>query len=99
MALRHGALTGTQLRLLIFLITALLLPCFAHAGVSLERRGPMVIVGNGRINLQIHLDGETVDYLPSTRRAGSMEQPPASSCGRQVRICSRHVGWVNLASR
>jgi alpha-galactosidase len=58
----HG--TGTQLRPLIFLITALLLASFARADVSLERRGPIVIAGNGRINLQIHLDRGTVDYLP-----------------------------------
>src|SRR5580693_6196766 len=58
----HG--TGTQLRPLIFLIAALLLASFARADVSLERRGPIVIAGNGRINLQIHLDRGTVDYLP-----------------------------------
>jgi hypothetical protein len=52
------------MRLLIFLIPALLLASFAHADVSLERRGPIVIAGNGRINLQIHLDRGTVDYLP-----------------------------------
>ena len=56
--------TGAQLRLLIFLITVLLLSPFAQADVSLERRGPIVIAGNGRINLQIHLDNGTVDYLP-----------------------------------
>src|SRR5689334_2261076 len=58
----HG--TGAQLRRLIFLITALLLGPLAQADVSLERRGPIVIAGNGRINLQIHLDRGTVDYLP-----------------------------------
>jgi alpha-galactosidase len=52
------------LRLPIFLISALLLASFAHADVSLERRGPIVIAGNGRINLQIHLDRGTIDYLP-----------------------------------
>ena len=52
------------MRLLIFLIPALLLTSVAHADVSLERRGPIVIAGNGRINLQIHLDRGTVDYLP-----------------------------------
>src|SRR5947207_9013979 len=55
---------GAQLRLLIFLITALLLGPFAQADVSLERRGPIVIAGNGRINLKIHLDSGAVDYLP-----------------------------------
>jgi alpha-galactosidase len=56
--------TGSQLRRLTFLIAGLLLTSFAHADVSLERRGPIVIAGNGRINLQIHLDRGTVDYLP-----------------------------------
>src|SRR5580704_15866778 len=58
----HG--TGAQLRPLIFLITALLLASIAHADVSLKRRGPIVIAGNGSINVQIHLDRGTVDYLP-----------------------------------
>jgi alpha-galactosidase len=52
------------LRLLIIFITVLLLPTFAQADVSVERRGPIVIVDNGRIKLQIHLDRGTVDYLP-----------------------------------
>ena len=52
------------MRLLIFLITALLLGPFAQADVSLQRRGPIVIAGNGRINLKIHLDSGAVDYLP-----------------------------------
>jgi len=52
------------LRRLTFLITALLLGPFAQADVSLERRGPIVIAGNRRINLQIHLDSGAVDYLP-----------------------------------
>ncbi len=57
-------LTGTQLRLLILLVTALFLTSYAHADVSLVCRGPIVMAGNGRINLQIHLDRGTVDYLP-----------------------------------
>lgn len=56
--------TGAHLQRLMFLISALLLGAVAQADVSLEHRGPTLIASNGRINLQIHLDSGTVDYLP-----------------------------------
>lgn len=41
-----------------------MLGLIARADISIERRGPEVIAGNGRMILQIHLDTGTVDYLP-----------------------------------
>jgi hypothetical protein len=57
------------LRILIVLFSLSLLGPIARADISLERRESIAIVRNGRINLQIHLDKGTIDYLPADSQA------------------------------